>query len=207
MAGWPTLENYTDVMIDLETTGTSRDHSAVIQIAAVMFNLHDFSIHPVFFNECLTIPGNRYWEESTRQWWSKMPDLLKGIYSKMREPRVVMEEFYWWLGGTGRNMRSWGKPSAFDASFIESYFREYGPAQPLHFRGYRDLRTFIHGVTYPYEFDENSVPFEGQAHDAIFDCLHQIKLLRAAVNFQGSAPCLEQMTQETGTGTSLILEG
>lgn len=177
------MTEYTDVMIDLETTGTAPEHTAIIQIAAVRFNLDTQAIDHNFFNQCLAIPDTRRWDEDTRQWWLKMRPVLEGIYSRMEQPAKVMGDFYWWLGGPSCQLRMWAKPLSFEYPFVQSYFKEFGPSMPLDFRKGRDLRSFIGGLNYPYSsFDEKSVPFEGIPHDALFDTLHQVKVLFSAIN-------------------------
>jgi hypothetical protein len=171
------------MMIDLETTGTSPEHTAIIQIAAVKFDITTGEISHDFFNRCLSIPNTRRWDEDTRQWWSKMSDQLRGIYGRMEEPAKVMEEFYWWLGGPSCQLHTWAKPLSFEFPFLSSYFKEFGPAMPLDFRKGRDLWTFMDGLNFPYTpFNEKSVPFDGVVHDALFDTLHQVRLLFAAID-------------------------
>ena len=77
---------FPDIMVDLETTGTSPDETAIIQIAAVRFNLQTGEVDPNVFDMCLSIPPRRYWDEGTRAWWSKMPDVLMDIWQRQRPP-------------------------------------------------------------------------------------------------------------------------
>lgn len=55
---------YPDVMVDLETTGTSPDETAIIQISAVRFNLLTAEVDPNVFDMCLTMPPGRYWTKA-----------------------------------------------------------------------------------------------------------------------------------------------
>jgi DNA polymerase III epsilon subunit-like protein len=181
------MPHYTDVMVDIETTGTRPDAHAIIQIAAVQFNVDTMEINPDFFNQCLSIPPTRHWDEGTRQWWSKMPTTLNSIYSRMQEPRDVMSNLFNWAGGGNCGLRFWSKPLSFDFMFVASYFNEFGPMQCFNHSTGRDLRTFMAGLAYPgVPFDEKSVQFEGVEHDGLFDTLHQIKILFAAI---GEAQC------------------
>lgn len=177
---------FTDVMVDIETTSSSSfDNGAIIQIAGVKFNYDTEDVDTRFFDAALSIPPGRYWDESTRQWWSKQkPEILKGIQARARDPRVVMREFYDWLlqdypQETKEGLRFWGKPTHFDFSFIASYFNQYGLTNPCSFRHARDLNSFMAGLsgTPNTQNLEDVVEFVGDKHNAIFDSLHQIKML------------------------------
>lgn len=168
---------FPDVMIDLETTGLCFDRNAIIQIAAVKFNLAERTIDTAsFFDKCLTIPPTRYWMESTRNWWLKRPDILQGLWARMEDHRQVLQDLYEWAG-TDKVM--WGKPTHFDHSFLSSYYREFGQQIPFHFRTAENMNSFIRGRYFPasppnWELD---LPFQGEAHNGLHDCFHQIKVL------------------------------
>ena len=175
MEGWSPM--FSDVMVDIETTGTDPEHAAIIQITAVRFNLTTREIDHNWFDQCLLVPSARFWAEDTRAFWAKHREVLAGIRARMRDPAIVMREFYDWVG-VEDDLHFWSKPLSFDFPFIASYFRQYELPNPFPFWLGRDLRTHIAAVA--PDFDEKSVPFEGEAHNAIFDVLHQIKLLYAA---------------------------
>lgn len=174
-----TLE-FPDVMTDIETTGLNVGSNAIIQIAAVRFNLEKRTICHDFFNKCLLIPPTRYWDEQTRTWWLKdKREILQSILDRGEEPQSVLEEFYRW---SGSGSRFWGKPTHFDFAFLQNYFNSYGWPMPYHYRHANDMNTFIRARYWPdappsFEMD---IKFEGPAHDALFDVLHQIKVLFAA---------------------------
>ena len=168
--------------MDVETTGTSPDRAAVIQIAAVRFNTETRAIDHNFFNRCLAIPTTRFWQEDTRSWWMKQKrSVLQGIFDRMEDPRLVMSDFQDWVGfNSGLHFLS--KPLSFDFPFVASYATEFGPGygMPFSHQKGRDLRSMMSAMA--PDFDEGSVAFEGDQHDALFDCLHQIKLLFAAMD-------------------------
>ena len=163
-----------DIMVDLETTGTRGDRHAIIQIAACKFDLATGAVDHNFFNQCLEIPPWRSWDEDTRLWWGKNPTILNGIYNRMRPAGVVMNEFADWAGFGGNRM--WAKPVSFEFPFLSGYFADFSVPNPFHYRNAVDVRSYLKGLWYPGEcISEKSVPFDGDAHDAIFDVLHQIK--------------------------------
>lgn len=172
---------FTDVMVDLETTGTHIDNNAVIQIAAVKFNLETREVSVDSFNKCLSMAPNRYMEENCRtQFWAKIPDVYKAIVERMEPPEQVLRDFNdWALKDTSRDMlRFWGKPITFDYSFLASYYRQYNLPMPFHYRAARDLNSYISGLKgTPETVDVSHMQFEGVEHDGIWDCFHQIRIL------------------------------
>ncbi len=178
---------FTDVMVDVETTGTtSFDHTAILQIAAVKFNYETEEIDTNFFNASMTIPSTRFWDVGTREWWSKQkPGVLAGIMANGRHPQVVMREFYEWLLAdypqTDDGLRWWSKPSHFDYSFIASYFNQYGLTNPCHYRTVRDMNSFMAGLSGSpnHPTMEKQIDFDGDEHNALYDSIHQLKVLFA----------------------------
>lgn len=165
------------VMVDLETTGLKPEHSGIMQIAAVKFDLATGEIDANFFDECLYLPNNRYWQEETRGWWSKMPDVLRQIFFRMREPRAVLNEFVEWLGPD--QYMFWAKPTHFDYSFLASYFADFEIRNPFHYRETMDMNTWIRSRYFPNDVDNLFIPFDGDVHNALMDALNQIKTLMA----------------------------
>lgn len=170
--------SFPDVMVDLETTGTQPENTHIIQIAAVRFNLAEGTIDPKFFNRCLAPSPNRFWDEGTRDWWMKMPDVLASIYARMESPAKVMRDFAAWgeVGGA-----FWSKPTSFDFPFLQSYCREFEVKMPFHYRYAMDQNTFIRARHFPHQPPkyEQEIPFVGDAHDALHDVFHQIKVVHA----------------------------
>lgn len=174
---------YPDVMVDIETTGTQPDQTAIIQLAAVRFNLETKEVDPKVFDMAMRMPPTRYWDESTREWWSKMPTVLDGIWSRMQDPKAVMQAFSdWVVRANPTEHRLWAKPISFEWPFLQGYFREFEVMNPFHFRTSNDLNTFIRARHFPEAPPnyEKTLPFQGDEHNALHDVLHQIKVLFAA---------------------------
>jgi hypothetical protein len=165
-----------DFMVDIETSGTSPDRTAMIQLAAVKFDLASGAVDTNFFNQCLSIPPWRFWDADTQLWWGKQrPATLSGIYARMRNPIEVMGEFIDWVAYEP-GARFWAKPTTFDYMFVSSYCRDFAHHNPFSYREAVDVRSYLTGLAYPYEFvPEQDLEFEGTRHDALFDVLHQIK--------------------------------
>lgn len=172
---------YYDVMVDVETGGLNPVDSPMIQLAAVKFNLKERTIDTAnMFNRCLYIPPRRYWDEGTRQWWSQQKrSVLEEIYSKMEDPRVVLQDYVDWLGYTpAEPYRFWAKPLSFDWPFVASYLSDYEIANPCHFRWATDQNSYIRGLARDPGVEQHKVPFEGgDAHNALYDVINQINTL------------------------------
>lgn len=172
------LNSYTDVMVDIETTGTQPNRSGMIQLAAVKFNLNERSVSSNFFNRSLIVPPWRSWDEDTRDWWSKQPDTLYKIIAKSEDPKIVMTDFSQWAMQPGGQLRFWAKPTTFDFMFVASYLKDYDLPNPFSYRDANDMNSYLRGLYAPQDIDRTDEPeMKGTAHDALFDTMHQIKVL------------------------------
>jgi hypothetical protein len=166
----------TDLMVDIETTGTDPYHTGMIQLAAIPFNYETGDIGQPF-NRCLELPANRFWDESTRRWWGEQKrEVLQGILDKAEDPAVVIKDFWEYVCRLGE-VRFWSRGS-FDWWFVQSYMNQYGLPMPFHFAGARDLRSFQAGRF--GEADEPNMSWlthPGDAHNALYDCVLQLKRL------------------------------
>lgn len=170
-------QEFTDVMVDVETTGTNPDRAALLQISAVRFNLQERTVDNNFFDRCLTIPPHRFWDEGTRDWWMKQKrSIIQKIFNRAEDPGTVIHDFCKWSYPPS-TYRFWSKPSHFDFNFISSYCHDYRYPNPFHFRIATDLNSYLRGLHAPNEVPDLDVPFSGEAHNSLHDTLHQIKIL------------------------------
>lgn len=176
-----------DFMVDIETTGTDPSHAAMIQLAAVRFSRETGEVDPDMFVVSLGIPPNRFWQEDTRRWWSKMPQVLSEIQKAAIPPAEAMKSLTAWVSSKQLSgaPRFWAKPISFDWPFVESYFQTFGVLSPFHFRSCVDVRTYLQTKLGMWDMEdlnhwEKRTPFQGIVHDARFDALHQIRLVLAA---------------------------
>jgi len=167
---------FPDIMVDLETTGTNPDRTAIIQIAACKFNHLTGEVDTNFFDQALFIPPWRSWDEDTRNWWMKQkPTILQGIFARMQPASQVMQNLGDWVGYEGPSVL-WAKPLTFEFPFLSSYFKDFGVYNPFSFREAIDCRSYLTGLAYPSpHVDERELEFQGDKHNAIFDVLHQIR--------------------------------
>ena len=175
-----------DIMCDIETTGTRPDENAILQIAAVKFDPWKKQVDPNMFNMNLFIPPKRFWDEGTRHWWMQQdPAVYEAVTTNPQDPAHVMGAFADWAGYQHPEpLRFWAKPTSFDFMFVASYFNQFSVHNPFHFREAIDLNSFIRGRRNNGRANEKvyDLQFEGDVHNGIFDCLHQIKVAFAAVD-------------------------
>jgi DNA polymerase III alpha subunit (gram-positive type) len=170
-------------MVDLETTGTDPSHNHIVQLAAVRFNIETKEIDAKeMFDRCLLPVGSsRFWDESTRTWWSQQKaGVLDDILFRGEDPKTVLLAFTNFLARTRspRPVRLWAKPISFEWPFLQSYMREYGVEMPIPYWNCEDLNSFIDGRSRVYRSRKDfwaDIPFEGDQHNALHDCIHQIK--------------------------------
>jgi hypothetical protein len=168
-----------DYMVDVETGGLHPDACPMIQLAIVRFSLEGKAIHSIFKMSLLEdLPGRR-WDASTQDWWSSMPDVYQKIVAVAAPSRTVMEEavnFVCRDGAGPYTRRFWAKPTHFDWAFFNSYLTQLGLMSPFHFREATDVNSYIRGRGHwdGKAFWANVAPV-GDAHDALNDCLYQIR--------------------------------
>lgn len=185
-------EKYYDYMVDIETTGVSPDENAIIQIAAVRFDLKTMTIDTKsMFDRCLFMPQKRFWDEETRSWWlGKNRSVFETIGPRMEDPKLVLNAFIDWVvsdSDTEQPRRFWAKPTSFDFPFMQSYYKQFDLPFPFHFRYSMDVNTYIRGMANDPLAELNYRPMTGPAHNALFDVLHQIGNLFAACEVHGKA--------------------
>lgn len=169
------------IMIDLETTGTNPGRNAIIQIAGYKFNPMG-AIDPQPFNRCMHVPAWRSWDESCkRDFWGRsneMKAILQQIMSRMEDPKTVLEDFVDWCCEV-ENPILWAKPTHFEYPFLQTYMSDFNCLMPFHYRHAQDMNTFIRAIYFPEPPKEILIDFDGPAHDAVYDTLHQVQVVMA----------------------------
>jgi hypothetical protein len=172
--------DFPDIMVDVETTGTSPDRGGILQLSAIRFNLRERQVDGAnLFDGYLALPPTRFWEEGTRNYWTH-PDRierLREMLGKLRNPAIVLAEFRDWAGAGGPSFWSWRQ---FDFAFVAGYFRDFDIANPFHYANAIEQTAFQRGLGFPGSIVEPHVEFVGRKHDAVYDAAHQIKKLFAA---------------------------
>ncbi|MCR9222819.1 MAG: 3'-5' exoribonuclease [Hyphomonas sp.] len=215
------------VMIDIETLGTGLD-SVVTQICAVPFDRKRVYTS-LRFNVYLDIDAQqdalRTVNGSTFQWWLDQSEearerLAKGLSSAVSPESALLRMRNWpvvqqsqgllpagWNGFAG----IWSKGPAFDLAMIDHLSIEFADGQsPMFgcFRNYRDVRTMEDYVSKAAREDIRLgvIGLNGDAaHDAVWDCMYQAKLVQAAWCAIGGQNINEIATLEAGSSSDFEL--
>ncbi|WOF44269.1 3'-5' exoribonuclease [Sphingopyxis indica] len=174
----------TDIMVDLETTGTKPAHSGILQLAAIKFNLEEQAVGEVF-DRCPALLPNRFWDEGTREFWGQHSSTYSSIIARQEDAEQVFVDFSKWVtkDAPQNGYRFWSKPLSFDWPMLASHFEQLGRPMPFHYRQARDLNTYIAACRdRGAEHIDMSFIQAGVAHNALSDCAQQLKMFFSAKN-------------------------
>lgn len=161
-----------NVMLDLETTGTSAG-CCILSVAAVPFmaespldSFYETISHVKSMDEGFTN------DENTLRWWDKQKkEIQEEAFSGTRSPLAVMESLAFYLKQLGepKHIYVWGNGADFDNVILSHYFRQLGMPQPwgaFNNRCYRTLKNLFPVVQYQKPVD---------AHNALADATAQAR--------------------------------
>ena len=164
----------TDIMIDLETLGTTPD-SVIVSIAAVKFDpFEDYQERGVTSDQLPTLnilvdidgQTDRRIDDNTVTWWSQQDPLIQEtVFSPIGRVSFAdaldqLHRFIWNTGG-----RVWAQGTQFDIAMLEHAYRSINKAYPWQYSQARDSRTLL---------DLVAVNLPKATHDAVADCWRQI---------------------------------
>ena len=171
----------TDIMVDIETMGTSV-RSGIIQIAAIKFNFETGEIGETF-DRCPAPLPFRQWDDSTREFWQvRNRNVYLQIISRQEPGPQVYHDFFHWVGKDGVDYRFWAKPLSFDWPILADNMEQVGLPMPFHYRIARDQNSYMAALKGSPEhpaFDDGKV-FTGDEHNALHDAAFQIDMLMDA---------------------------
>lgn len=185
-----------DVMVDIETLGTSAD-SFIFQIAAIAFDIATGKEIETF-NRTVDISTEDWMrvDGSTLLWWLNTDkELLTNLLnSGVGTSTDVITDFHRWLEKLDDTypgeLYLWGNGILFDNNMIKTHFEEIGLTTPVNFRNDRDVRTLAELAAIKLNTTVSDIrkKFErGTAHDAFDDVRHQIAY---------SVFCFQTLTQD-----------
>jgi len=171
----------TDIMLDLETTGT-RAGCCLLAIGACTIDEKYTFYRTISWNSCKEAglkdsPG-------TLAWWDKQsPEARREAFSGIDLLTEVLGEFSDWFSMLEKTLGTpifvWGNGADFDLPILSAAYDVVNmkqPWAPFNGRCYRTLKNL------PYNKDIKPPEFEGLKHNALSDALHQsrhmLKILR-----------------------------
>lgn len=190
------MKDTIDLMLDLETLSTG-SNACIFQISAVPFTLKEGALKDIDAFNVLISPlssskaGGKI-DGDTVSWWfcqdkslveklfvtaitsgAELKDALELFSNYVNELKVVYRV---------KNVQIWGNGIAADNVWLSNAFKSVNLKYPVSFRDDMDVRTL---VRLGKEFDidlKDQIKFEGEKHNAIDDCRHQIKYLCGIYN-------------------------
>lgn len=168
-----------DIMIDIETLGTTPD-SVILSIAAVSFDRNTGVLWEELYRSIRPNQRDRKICEETVRWWlDKPPALVSESFSGVHFLTDALIELSRFVG----DRTVWSQGTDFDFSILDHAFRGCKIHSPWKYNDKRDTRT-VYDVC---GFDPKSIARDGDHHNALDDCRHQIKCLVAALNLKVAA--------------------
>lgn len=183
----------TDIVVDIETLGTKSD-SPIIQIGAIFFDIKTAEVINTFDyvvdieNTMIDVSG------STLRWWlNEDHNLFKDIIlnSKNKGCRPIYEI----LNFLRQDIMSfkelgdvylWGHGILFDNNIIRTAMEKVGIEYPIDYNKDRDVRTILELACLKEDVTENEFRNKhsvvGVKHDAINDCMNEMKWICEAYN-------------------------
>lgn len=176
------MDNFKDLMIDLETLGTNVD-APIISIGARFFDLETKTKGPHFyqvFDVADQIDSKtRFANASTIKWWMSQQDAAKNVFKDNAAPtQLVLKAFAEWVLEIGKaskkskaskSVNAWGNGSSFDVTLMETLFNDYNVPCPWMYHNIMDLRTFRRFVGMGAKIEKTGVN-----HNALDDVNSQI---------------------------------
>lgn len=167
-------------MLDLETLDTERT-AIVLSIGLVRFdetNILSTQGWNLFTKEQLE--AGRTMSLDTIEWWMDYGDR----YPKKNRvhPTVALTDFRLYFpdeaDAKDASYTIWAKPSTFDVPMIEHLMGTYGIKVPWNRKHVRNVYTATHKV--PKDVRDKIKAENATAHNAVADCVEQVRLLWAA---------------------------
>jgi acyl carrier protein len=172
------FKNLGHLMIDLETLGTP-SNSVICSIGAVEFDLKSGEIGRKF-HETISIQScldaGLKIQGETIGWWFQQSDSAR--LALLKDNKTLSEVLYLFrrfIESLGiDSLMVWGNGSRFDLGQLHDAYRANNKqVVPWQFRNERDVRTYI----MDHLFVREETTFIGVQHNALDDCLHQIRYM------------------------------
>lgn len=173
-------------MLDLETLGNGTS-PVITQISAVAFDMDTGETKDTFnvrVNPMSGVKSGFDINEDTVKWWLKqdksiIETVICGSISNGEDLNASLNLFSDFINNLRKefgDVRVWGNGAVADNRWLMSAYEKLGLQDPIKFWEHRDVRTLVElGFDVLGEDIKANTPFEGEKHNAIDDCKHQIK--------------------------------
>lgn len=168
-----------NVMIDCETLGKSPS-SVIISLAAVKFEFGSDAteVFSINFDPKSSKKYGMTTDQDTIDWWKNQPkEAIQAFMSNQVPIESGMDAFLDFLGPERLQFVYWANGSTFDFPLVDWTLKAINKPIPWKYWNCRDARTIysICGI------NMKTYPRIGQHHNAVDDCLTQIKALKEAL--------------------------
>lgn len=164
------------IMLDIETLGTTAN-SIILSIAAVKFEFgnDNTEVYSVNIDPKSAKKYGMISNPSTIQWWKdQRQEALKAFMTNQISIESALDGFTDFVGPDWKDTIFWVNGASFDYPILQWSYDATGRTAPWKYWNQRDARTLyaICGI------DMRSYPRVGTYHNAVDDCLTQIKALK-----------------------------
>ena len=171
-------DEFHHICVDTETLSTKHD-AVIVTIAAVKFNIYTdtFETFKVNINPRDSKRLGLRISTDTISWWrAQRPEAVSAWQHSQIDLADALDQFSAFCGSS-KDMLYWANGSWFDFPILESSYGVVGKVPPYKYWNVHELRTaYLLGNVDPKK--EERV---GVYHDAVDDCLSQIKFLKKAL--------------------------
>jgi len=133
-----------DIMLDLETMGTSSD-AAIIAVGACWFDVEKKTIGSTFFEVVdlqSSVDAGLKMDASTVMWWMRQSDEARGAFDRKGHTlNYVLQKFQQWIGDSAEVVKIWGNGASFDNAILSNAYSKAGLIHPWNFWNDRCYRT------------------------------------------------------------------
>lgn len=167
-----------DVMIDLETLGTTAD-AVILSIGAVKFDLNSDKIQDEAFYASVSVESNlnlkRRVSEDTLLWWMKQTSAAQAVFFEPKQTlETALEDLSDWIANDKCTV--WSNGADFDLPMLAHAFTTVGIEIPWKFWNSRCVRTY---KSLPVAKRTTMPDMIGTKHNAMADAYHQAQVVQA----------------------------
>ena len=170
----PTFDNKTRMlMVDLETRSTNKKNASIAQIGAAIFSVDEGYVGEKFLINVIDDPRFHV-SEDTMLFWKKQPmNVRESVFSNPISVDDSIHQFDSWLRSKFEfpyKTFVWSHGKEFDFPILQNAYEVLDKRFPIGYPYLMDTRTLFNVAGVDHK--------AGNTHNALEDCLNQIKVLR-----------------------------